>query len=86
MISKQIFFSFLALAFARGEAETLKGAVKCGPPSLHTDWANVTSVAGGKAILTCPLDTVNSCLVDLVSSIELLIRFCWESKLLRIEF
>ena len=40
---------------------------KCGPPTLLPDWDNVTAVAGSRAILTCPLDTFNSCLVDLVS-------------------
>jgi hypothetical protein len=68
MKSQLILILFLVSISSPATAETLRGAVKCGPPTLLPVWNNETAVVGGRAFLTCPLDTLNSCLVDFVST------------------
>ncbi len=42
----------------------------CGPPHMFPNWSNRTVAAGESLMLTCPLDTKNSCIIDFVEWLE----------------
>lgn len=62
--------SLLTLGWCEPEADPqipLDGeGVGCGAPRFLPEWNNVTIVEGEPVKVSCPLDTQNSCLIDLV--------------------
>ena len=82
LLKRSLVLFLLNFFVAAASSESLRDAVKCGPPKLLPEWSNVTAAVGGRAILTCPLDTLNSCLVDFVSIKKLTVAlgFCLNCK------